>query len=80
MTHRIESCVAVVKTCLLQIDMKDFVNMAKRPADGGGSTAFNQDKKLLMDLMTQFYFIRQLWRSDAGLIELPPVVNSWVKK
>lgn len=43
--NRIESCVAIVKTCLLQLDMKDFVNMAKRPSDGGGSTAFREDKK-----------------------------------
>ena len=49
--HRIESCAATVSTCLLQIDMKMFVNMDKRPADGGGSTAFREDKKLLMDLM-----------------------------
>lgn len=60
--------------------MKDIVNMAKRPSDGGGSTAFNQDRKLLMDLMTQFYFLKSLWRSDADLITLPTAVNIWAKK
>ena len=60
--------------------MKDIVNMGKRPADGGGSTAFIQDRKLLMDLMSQIYYIRSLWRSDAGLIAVSPIMNSWVKK
>mmetsp|Transcript_14479 Transcript_14479/g.18279 ORF Transcript_14479/g.18279 Transcript_14479/m.18279 type:complete len:144 (+) Transcript_14479:177-608(+) len=49
--NRIESVFATVNTCLLQLDMTVFVNMAKRPSDGGGSTAFREDKNLLTDLM-----------------------------
>ena len=78
--HRIESMAATVATCLLQVDMKLFVNMDKRPADGGGSTQFREDKKQLMDLMQQLYFIKNLWRYDAGLIAIPPMMEPWMKK
>ena len=54
--------------------------MAKRPSDGGGSTAFREDKKMLMDLMTQIYYIKNLWRFDAGLINIPAIMNDWMKK
>ena len=54
--------------------------MAKRPSDGGGSTAYREDQKLLMDLFKQFYFIKSLWRMDAGFIELPSMMDAWVKK
>lgn len=54
--------------------------MAKRPSDGGGSTAYREDKKILMELMTQFYYIKTLWRVDAGLVEVPEMMDAWLKK
>ena len=48
--NRIESVAAPVTSCVLQISADDFMNMAKRPSDGGGSTAFREDRELLMDL------------------------------
>ena len=75
-----ESVVATVETCLLQIDANDFLNMAKRASDGGGSTAFRGDRELLMDLFRQFYFVKSYWRYDAGQIELPAMMEPWLKK
>lgn len=34
----------------------------------------------MMELMTQVYYIKNLWRFDAGLIELPAMMNAWMKK
>ena len=77
---RIESVAATVRSCVLQIDASDFINMAKRPSDGGGSTTYREDKELLMDLCRQFYYIKSLWRLDAGLIELPVMMDAWIKQ
>ena len=52
--------------------------MAKRPSDGGGNTAFREDKDMLMDLCKQFYFIKSLWRYDEGLIEIPAMMDPWL--
>ena len=54
--------------------------MANRPSDGGGSTAFTADKKILMDLMTQVYYIKSLWRYDEGICAIPPMMDAWMKK
>jgi len=78
--NRIESVVATTNVCLLQIDANDFMNMAKRPSDGGGSTAYREDKKMLMDLLTQFYYIKTLWRLDAGLVDIPPMMEPWMRQ
>ena len=71
---------AVVKSCLLQIDAKDLLNMAKRPGDGGGSTAYREDRDMLMDLCKQFYYIKSLWRFDEGLVEIPKLMEPWLKQ
>ena len=76
---RHESVAATVKSCLLQIDAKDLLNMAKRPSDGGGSTAYREDREMLMDLCKQFYYIKSLWRQDEGLIETPKMMEPWLK-
>jgi hypothetical protein len=74
-----ESVVATVQSCLLQVDANDFLNMAKRPSDGGGSTSFREDRELLMDLFRQLYFVKSFWRFDAGLIELPDMMEPWLR-
>ena len=76
---RHESVAATVKSCLLQIDAKDLLNMAKRPSDGGGSTAYREDREMLMDLCKQFYYIKSLWRQDEGLVETPKMMEPWLK-
>ena len=77
--QRHESVAAVTRTCLLQIDAKDILNMAKRPSDGGGSTAYREDKEMIMDLCKQYYFIKTLWRFDQGLVEIPKMMEPWLK-
>ena len=74
MKNRLESVVATTRSCVLQIDAKDFLNMAKRPSDGGGSTAFREDRELLMDLMRQLYFVKSYWRYDAGVDGIPTMM------
>ena len=78
---RIECVAAVTNSCLIQLDATEFTNMAKRASDGGGSTAFREDKEILWDLCRQFYFMKSLWRNDEGMIdELPEMMEPWLKK
>lgn len=76
---RMESVRAVTTSCLLQLDAKDLLNLGKTQL-GGGSTAYREDRDILMDLCKQFYFIKTLWREDQGLAEIPPMMEPWMKK
>ena len=74
---RYESLVAVTTSTLLQLDAKDLKNLG-RTKDGGGSSNFREDRDILMDLCKQFYFMKTLWRSDEGLVEIPAMMEPWL--
>ena len=66
---RLENCLAVENSCLLQIRVEDLVCMAtKRQQTMAGGGTFEEDYKILLSFLEKNFDVKRNWRLETGLI------------
>ena len=66
---RLENCISIGNTCLLQVSVDDLVCMAtNKPVTAGGGT-LEQDYKVLLSFLEKNFEVKSNWRKEKGLLD-----------